>query len=81
VREIVEKPVYKHLISAGIYVISPEVIASIETGQALDMPDLLQGLIDQGQPVHVFPIFEYWLDIGRPEDFARAAREFPESMS
>lgn len=76
---IVEKPVYRHLISAGIYVISPEVIEIIEPGQPLDMPDLLQSLIDDGRTVHVFPIFEYWLDIGRPEDFARASREFPDN--
>lgn len=81
VQSIVEKPVYRHLISAGIYVLSPQVIAAIEPGQPLDMPELLQYLIDEEQPVHVFPIYEYWLDIGRPEDFDRASHDFPGALS
>jgi NDP-sugar pyrophosphorylase family protein len=33
-------------------------------------------LIEQKQNVNVFPIREYWLDIGRIEDFKRANLEF-----
>jgi dTDP-glucose pyrophosphorylase len=76
VRRIVEKPVQKCFVSAGIYVISPDVVAGMERGKAIDMPDLLQGLIDRNRIVCTFPIHEYWLDIGRFSDYERANREF-----
>jgi NDP-sugar pyrophosphorylase family protein len=77
VRRIVEKPVHSCFINAGIYVVSPEVVRSISPGQPLDMPELLQSLIDRGEKVCFFPIHEYWLDIGQISDFERAHREYP----
>jgi NDP-sugar pyrophosphorylase family protein len=38
----------------------------------MDMTDLIQKLIDDGRPVSSFPIIEYWLDIGHPDDYKRA---------
>lgn len=77
VRGIVEKPVHSCFVNAGIYVLSPEVVAAVPKDEALDMPDLLQDLIDRGKKVCVFPIHEYWLDIGQIADFERATRDFP----
>jgi NDP-sugar pyrophosphorylase family protein len=31
--------------------------------------------MDQGRAVNMFPLHEYWLDIGRMEDFQRAQAE------
>jgi NDP-sugar pyrophosphorylase family protein len=47
-------------------------------GQRLDMPDLLQNLIDRNQKVRFFPIHEYWLDIGQIADFERAHQDHSE---
>jgi dTDP-glucose pyrophosphorylase len=77
VHGIVEKPVHTCFVNAGIYVISPEAIAAVPKGESLDMPDLLQDFVDSKQKVCVFPIHEYWLDIGQMSDFERAGREFP----
>lgn len=74
-RGIVEKPVHHHFVNAGIYVLSPEVIADLEPGTQLDMPDLLASLIERGDVVSVFPLREYWLDIGRIEDLERARKD------
>ena len=38
-------------------------------GQPFDMTDLMQKLIEKGQRVIGFPITEYWLDVGRHEDY------------
>jgi len=62
------------------------VFASAHTLWVLFLGRVIDGmaagnLFEQGQKVHVFPIFEYWRDIGRPEDFARANDEFPEKPS
>lgn len=36
------------------------------------MPTLLQNVIEEKKEVLMFPIHEYWLDIGRLDDFDRA---------
>lgn len=69
---IVEKPVQRHFISAGIYVLSPELVARVAPGQPVDMPTLLEQEIAAGRTVNMFPLHEYWLDIGRMDDFQRA---------
>ncbi len=76
VQEIVEKPFQKCFVSAGIYVVEADVIGNMQRGQAIDMPELLQGLIEQRRGVCTFPIHEYWLDIGRFADYERANRDF-----
>lgn len=69
---ITEKPVHRFFVNAGVYVVSPKVIALVHPPRRLDMPDLVQTLIDDGYRVSMFPIHEYWLDVGRMEDFERA---------
>lgn len=69
---VVEKPVYTRLVNAGIYVLSPEAIDTIPGGTYFDMPSLFNALAESGRSPSVFPIREYWLDIGRLEDLERA---------
>lgn len=71
-----EKPVNKHLVNAGIYALSPLVFEYICEDQPMDMPDLIQRVKDAGHKVSVFPVKEYWMDIGRIEDLDRARNEF-----
>ena len=80
ITEIAEKPVRRHQVNAGIYVFEPDVLSRIESGTPLDMPDLLTSLIKDGKPVVGFPIHEYWIDIGRREDFNRANGDFPDNF-
>jgi len=75
ITQIVEKPVQRHFISAGIYVLSPELIKRVATNQRVDMPTLLQQEIMAGRGVNMFPVHEYWLDIGHMDDFQRAQEE------
>ncbi|MFC3625571.1 nucleotidyltransferase family protein [Vogesella amnigena] len=74
--DIVEKPENKVFVSAGIYLLSPEVLTMIPPGEFYDMPMLFQQLIRQGLPTSGFPVHEYWIDIGRIEDFERACEEY-----
>lgn len=77
IRTIVEKPRQKHFINAGIYVLSPALLKSVRAGRVVDMPTLLSETIEKGGEVAMFPIHEYWLDIGRMDDFHRAQADFP----
>lgn len=81
VTRITEKPVHKFFVNAGIYVLSPQVVAQVSGDCRLDMPDLAGRLVEEGRDVSVFPIHEYWLDIGRPDDFIRAQEEMGPSIT
>lgn len=75
VRSMVEKPTHRCFINAGIYLLSPELVRSVEPGTRIDMPSLLEQQIAAGNDVTMFPVHEYWLDVGRMEDFQRAQAE------
>lgn len=75
IRTMVEKPVHRFFVNAGIYMLAPELARSVETGVHIDMPTLLEQQIARGHEVNMFPVHEYWLDIGRMEDFQRAQSE------
>jgi NDP-sugar pyrophosphorylase family protein len=72
VTQISEKPVYSYLVTAGIYLIEPEVLRLMPFNQSYDMPTLISSAIEAGLRVVVFPVHEYWMDIGAPNDYQRA---------
>jgi NDP-sugar pyrophosphorylase family protein len=63
-------------VNAGIYVLEPDVLSLIPPGAYFDMTDLFNMLKERRMSISVFPIREYWLDIGQLEDFKRANGEF-----
>ena len=67
--EIVEKPVHTVCVNAGIYVLNPELLSLCAVGKPLDMPHLLKRAVADGEVIRMFPIHEYWLDIGRMEEY------------
>ena len=75
VQGIVEKPVLNFFVNAGIYLLEPSVFCHISGKDKLDMPDLIQFLIDDGEIVVSFPIIEYWLDIGNHSDYIKAQED------
>ncbi|MFD2170091.1 nucleotidyltransferase family protein [Tumebacillus lipolyticus] len=75
---IVEKPVEHFFVNAGIYVLEPSCIDLIPAGEYYDMPSLFEQLIEQQRETSVFPIREYWMDIGQMADYERANGEFAE---
>ena len=72
-----EKPTYRKLVNAGVYLIDPQLIPLLRPHQSTDMPTLLQAAQEAGHRVAVCPIHEYWLDVGRPETLQQAHREWP----
>ncbi|GAA4046862.1 nucleotidyltransferase family protein [Parerythrobacter jejuensis] len=67
-----EKPVVKSYVNAGIYVIDPSALDLLETNAYCDMPTLFGRIRDRQERTVVFPMHEDWLDVGRPDDLARA---------
>ncbi len=72
IQAVVEKPVHKFFVNAGVYVLSPEAVTRVPKNCRIDMPTLLSDLIAAGSDVTMFPIHEHWLDIGQFDDFNRA---------
>ena len=72
VKGISEKPTLRQFINAGIYLLNPAVRKLIPNGQPYDIPDLIQFLINTNRCVVCFPIREYWLDIGKSDDYNQA---------
>lgn len=73
-----EKPSYCQLVNAGIYVVNPELLSLLGPREFTDMPALLQMAQQAEFNVAVFPIHEYWLDVGRPETLRQAHQEWSE---
>lgn len=71
-----EKPCFRYFVNAGIYVLEPHILETIPKDQHFDMTALFENLLIKGEKTIVFPIREYWIDIGRTEDFYRAEAEF-----
>lgn len=75
IRGLREKPQVSFFVNAGIYLLEPSVFDFIEWNQHLNITDLVKQLIDAGRTVASYPISEYWLDIGRHEDYLRAQQD------
>lgn len=71
-----EKPGYTEFVNAGIYVVSPDMIKLVPPDKYYDMTDLFNDMIERKEKALIFPIREYWMDIGRLEDFEKAQADF-----
>ena len=71
-REIEEKPTYRHQVNAGIYALDAKLLSLLEKNSYCDMTDLFTRGIEKGLNLNIFPLHESWLDIGRPSDYQAA---------
>ncbi|WP_017211315.1 nucleotidyltransferase family protein [Clostridium beijerinckii] len=67
-----EKPVYSYNVSGGIYVLNPEVIKNIPRNEYFDITELINKIINENGRISSFPISDYWIDIGKVEDYYKA---------
>jgi NDP-mannose synthase len=72
----VEKPTYHYEVSMGVYAFARRVLDYVEPGKRLDFPDLVLRLIEKGETVRAMRSEDYWLDIGRHDDYETAMDEF-----
>jgi len=67
-----EKPSFTYQSNAGIYLIKKEVISKIPKNSFYNATDLMEEVIKSGGKLTYYPLFCYWLDIGKPEDYLKA---------
>ena len=78
--DVKEKPTQRHLVNAGIYVLSEQSLTNIPKGTYYDMPTHFTKLAADGHRTTAFPLHEYWVDIGRLDELERAQREWPREV-
>ena len=69
---IVEKPTLSQFIASGMYYLSAPFLTQVPQGRAIDMPEMLDIAHQAGLRVGVFPVHEYWIDVGQPADLELA---------
>lgn len=67
-----EKPVYESTINAGIYALNTSILNLLEKNVYCDMPTLFERVIEKGGYASVYPLTGGWMDIGQPDDLAKA---------
>jgi dTDP-glucose pyrophosphorylase len=75
VSAVIEKPKVEYIVSIGAYVLEPSALDGIAKDKSLDMPDLINRVLRGGAAVGSFPVHEYWLDVGTPEQYEKANAE------
>jgi NDP-mannose synthase len=73
-----EKPVITYDVSMGVYAFEQRVVELIPHGVKYDFPDLLGEVLGRGWPVHAHRSTDFWLDIGRTDDYELAHERFNE---
>ncbi|MDE0839157.1 MAG: nucleotidyltransferase family protein [Kiritimatiellae bacterium] len=78
ITSIEEKPNHKYFVNAGVYVINPSCLDLLKKDQPYNMTTLFSDLIAKQKPTTVFPLREYWIDIGRQDKFDQAITDYQE---
>jgi len=71
-----EKPVSIYDVSMGIYMVSKKSVQYIPENTFYGFDHLMLDLMKNGEEPKVQKFNGYWLDIGRPDDYAQAIDEF-----
>lgn len=71
-----EKPTIPYDVSMGVYVFNRRALQGLKSGTYIDLPTVVQRLIEERRPVKVFLSDNIWLDIGRPTDYEDASIQF-----
>lgn len=72
IRGLVEKPKYNYYANAGIYLIKKSVLSEIPENAFFNATDLIELLISKGKTVIRYPLNGTWIDIGTPQEYAKA---------
>ncbi len=71
ITSIVEKPTVSQLINAGIYILSPEIIARVPR-RFFPITELFDEAVRQGDRIGAFEIVDEWIDVGQRDQLKQA---------
>jgi len=70
-----EKPELKINIVAGIYMMKPGIFEFIPINKKFDMNNLIEDLLKNSEKVSAYQLNDYWLDIGKYDDYSKAQND------
>jgi dTDP-glucose pyrophosphorylase len=70
-----EKPTLSKLVNAGVYVLSPELVARVPAGEMFPLPQLFEDCLRRGEIVTGFEIVDDWIDVGQRDQLSQARGE------
>jgi len=74
--QFIEKPTEHFSVSMGVYAFSRRILDLVPPETAFGFDDLMLAMIEKQWDIRAYPFTGYWLDIGRPDDYDRANKEF-----
>lgn len=77
---IEEKPDIITYALAGIYIMKPNIFDIIPDNEFYGMDTLIKQMLSEQLPISKYELNEYWLDIGRIDDYESAQKEFKENF-
>ena len=72
IQGLIEKPTYNYYANAGIYLIKRSALDLIPEDTYFNATDLIEKLIEENKKVIRFPLNGTWIDIGNPQEYAKA---------
>lgn len=76
-----EKPISRFQVSMGVYMLNKRVLNFIPENTPYGFDQLMLNLMEKGEKVNVNLFKGYWLDIGRPDDYAEATEVFEQNKT
>lgn len=76
-----EKPTYTYYSNGGIYLVKTSLLKSIPKQTFYNTTDLMESLLKEGGKLHTYRLKEYWLDVGKHEDFKKAQSDFKQVLN
>ncbi|MDC1317218.1 nucleotidyltransferase family protein [Flavobacteriaceae bacterium] len=70
-----EKPCYTYYSNGGIYLIKKSILNKIPKNNFFNATDLMDLLIKENHKIISYKISDYWLDIGKHQDFNKAKND------
>ena len=80
VTEIEEKPDIITYALAGIYIMKPGIFNLIPENEYFGMDTLIKNMLTVKLPILKYELSEYWLDIGRVDDYEAAQKDFDKNF-
>ena len=76
ITKIEEKPNIVTYALAGVYILKPEIFRYIPEDIYYGIDTLLQFMLEHKLPIAKYDIEEYWIDIGRMDDYEKAQEDY-----
>ena len=81
IKSLKEKPKLEFQVSGGVYCLNPELIDYIPDDKYFEITDLINICLDKGLKVGSYQIKEYWMDIGKIEDYEKVNEDIKDEVA